>query len=116
MEDSNNDTKHFVINQLKWIGIYMGIGLVIAALLPFPISFITALGVFIAMNIYRRRKIIKKYGGYSRGIKNIFGWISSSSPTGREEYSPVKYYCMSCGNENKRVACPNCGSKMKRIG
>ena len=35
MEDYNKDTKHFVINQLKWIGIYMGIGLVIAALLPF---------------------------------------------------------------------------------
>jgi hypothetical protein len=76
---------------------------------------IIALGVFIAMNLYRRRKIVKKYGCDSRGIKIIFGWISSSSPSGKEEYSTLKDYCMSCDNEHKRVACPDCGSKMKGL-
>jgi hypothetical protein len=42
------------------------------------------------MNLYRRRKILKKYGCDSRGIKIIFGWISSSSPSGKEEYSALK--------------------------
>ena len=31
MEVYNNDTEHFDINELKWIGIYTLIGLVIAA-------------------------------------------------------------------------------------
>jgi DNA-directed RNA polymerase subunit RPC12/RpoP len=31
-------------------------------------------------------------------------------------YNPIKYYCMSCGNENKEISCPKCGSKMKRVG
>jgi hypothetical protein len=32
------------------------------------------------------------------------------------QYTPIKYYCMSCGKEHREIACPNCGSKMKRIG
>jgi hypothetical protein len=103
MEDYNHDTKHLVINQQNWTGIYMGIGLDVAGLLPFYLF--TSFGVFMAMNLYRRRKIIEKYGGgHSRGIKIIFGGISSSSPCGKEEYSPLKYYSMNCGNEHKRVA------------
>jgi DNA-directed RNA polymerase subunit RPC12/RpoP len=30
--------------------------------------------------------------------------------------SSVNYYCMSCGTKHNEVACPKCGSKMKRIG
>jgi hypothetical protein len=77
---------------------------------------IIALGVFIAMNLYRRRENVKKYGGDSRGIKIIFRWISSSSPSGKEDYSLLEYYCVSYGNERKRVSGPISGSKLKRIG
>jgi hypothetical protein len=77
---------------------------------------IIALGVFIAMNLYRRRKIVKKYGCDSRGIKIIFAWITSLFSSGKEEYSPLKDYCMSCGNVHKRVSRPISGTKMKRIG
>ena len=30
--------------------------------------------------------------------------------------SSLRYYCMSCGNKHNEIACPKCGSKMKRIG
>jgi rRNA maturation endonuclease Nob1 len=30
--------------------------------------------------------------------------------------SALKYYCMGCGTQHKQVACPKCGSKMRRIG
>jgi DNA-directed RNA polymerase subunit RPC12/RpoP len=26
----------------------------------------------------------------------------------------LKYYCMNCGKEHYYIACPNCGSKMKK--
>jgi DNA-directed RNA polymerase subunit RPC12/RpoP len=31
-------------------------------------------------------------------------------------YNPIKYYCVNCGNEHKEIACPKCGSKIKRVG
>lgn len=30
--------------------------------------------------------------------------------------SSLKYYCMSCGTQHRQIACPKCGSKMKRVG
>jgi hypothetical protein len=48
-------------------------------------------------------------------IKGLFRSLSSTS-MGGGQYSPVKYYCMSCGKEHREIACPNCGSKMKRVG
>ena len=38
--------------------------------------------------------------------------ISSSAMFG----SALRYYCMRCETEHKQSACPNCGSKMKRVG
>jgi Zn finger protein HypA/HybF involved in hydrogenase expression len=31
-------------------------------------------------------------------------------------FNPLKYYCMSCGQQHSQRACPKCGSKMKRVG
>jgi rRNA maturation endonuclease Nob1 len=39
----------------------------------------------------------------------------SPSISGSNQYRPLKYYCMGCGREHNDIACPNCGSKMKRI-
>jgi rRNA maturation endonuclease Nob1 len=54
---------------------------------------------------------MKRYGGMGR-IKDMFGSLSSDS----NQYRPLKYYCMNCGKEHREIACPNCGSKMKRVG
>jgi hypothetical protein len=48
-------------------------------------------------------------------IKGLFRSFSSASING-VQYTPIKYYCMSCGKEHREIACPNCGSKMKRVG
>jgi DNA-directed RNA polymerase subunit RPC12/RpoP len=45
----------------------------------------------------------------------MFGSLSSSM-SGNDQQGPLKYYCMNCGKEHKEIACPNCGSKMKRVG
>jgi hypothetical protein len=59
------------------------------------------------------RSVIKSYKGTGR-IKDMLG--SLSSPMSGNNQKPLKYYCMSCEKEHREIACPNYGSKMKRIG
>ena len=105
------NNKQILINQLIWMGISFGISIAISLLLPFPISLITIIGVFILLNFYMRNRMMKKMGiGFGR--VGMSGSISSSSMIG----STLRYYCMGCETEHKLAACPNCGSKMKRVG
>jgi asparagine N-glycosylation enzyme membrane subunit Stt3 len=94
------------------MGIYMSIGAVIALILPFPVSLLAALGAFVLLNFIRTRRVLKKAGV---DVKGLFRLLSSASMNGGQ-YTTIKYYCMSCGKEYKEIACPNCGSKMKRVG
>ncbi|HYZ58493.1 MAG TPA: hypothetical protein VE544_02470 [Nitrososphaeraceae archaeon] len=110
----DNDTKRFIVHRLKWIGLFFGIGLVLGLLLPFPYDFISVLGVFFLVNFLRGRSILKRYGGIS-GIKDMLGSLSSSMAN-NDQQRPLKYYCMVCGKEHREIACPNCGSKVKRVG
>jgi rRNA maturation endonuclease Nob1 len=52
---------------------------------------------------------MKKYGGIG-GIKDMLSTLSANNDR------PLKYYCMGCGKEHREISCPNCGSKMKRVG
>jgi hypothetical protein len=111
-EISNN--RDFLLYTLKWMGIYIAIGFIAAMLLPFPASLVVAIGGFILVNFLRTRSMLKKKG---ISMKGLFGSLRSSDATpSMYGYNPIKYYCMSCGNEHKEIACPKCGSKMKRIG
>jgi hypothetical protein len=111
--DDNYDIKRYRNRQLVWLGIYTGIGLTIVFLLPFPIDLILLIGTMIGMNFIRRRWLMKKYLG-GKDMRGLFGWIPSS--ISGEQNKHLKYFCMSCGIEHKEIACPNCGSKMKRVG
>jgi predicted permease len=102
-----NNNKQFLINQLVWIGISFGISITISMLVPFPVSLIAIFGVFIMLNLYMRRIMIKRMGG--TGGATFASMFGSNQNT-------LKYYCMSCGAEHRHIACPNCGSKMKRVG
>jgi hypothetical protein len=109
----DNDTKRFIINRLKWLGFYMGISLILLLLLPSPYDFISVFGLLILVNYLRMRSIMKRYGTGMGRIKDMFGSLSSSMSGNNQG---LKYYCMSCGKEHREIACPNCGSKMKRVG
>ena len=109
---NNNNNKQFLINQLMWIGISIGISLTISMLVPFPISLVAIIGVFILLNFYMRKRMMRKMGMGGGGL-GMFGSISSSSMFGDNS---LKYYCMSCGTNHKEASCPKCGSKMKRVG
>lgn len=91
----------------------MGTGLVLVLLLPFPYDLISVFGLCILVNFIRGRSIMKRYGGVG-GIKDLLDSLSSSMSADNQK--PLRYYCINCGKEHREIACPNCGSKMKRIG
>jgi hypothetical protein len=100
------DNKQFLLNQLIWIGISMGISIAISIILPFPISLVVIIGVFIFLSMYMRKIMMKRMrAGKGLGIFNP--GIGSGK---------LKYYCMTCGEQHNQLACPKCGSKMKRVG
>jgi hypothetical protein len=90
----------------------MGVGFILLFLLPYPLDFISITGLFVLTYYLRSRSEMKRFGGMG-GIRDLFGSISSAF---NDQYRPLKYYCMSCGKRHREIACPNCGSKMKRVG
>ena len=100
------NNRQFLMNQLIWIGISLGISIAISIILPFPVSLVVIIGVFILLSMYMRKIMVKRMGT-GKGL-GIFG---SGIGGGK-----LKYYCMNCGAQHDQVACPKCGSKMKRVG
>ena len=113
---NDDDTKRFLIHRLKWLAIYMGISLTLLFLLPFPYDFISVLGLLVLVNYLRVIRSFKRGDGGIRRIKDMFGSVLQPIPDNSQQYGYLRYYCMSCGKEHKDVTCPNCGSKMKRVG
>jgi hypothetical protein len=125
MKDSN--FKQLALNELKWLTIYLAVAFVIMLFLPFPADLAVASLAFLALSWYKRNLLLSKLGmenarskdtGFElkkikEFYKSIFSNVSHSTDYGQ---SQVKYYCMKCGNEHREIACPKCGSKMKRIG
>ena len=104
----NNNNKQFLMNQLMWIGISIGISLAISMLVPFPFSLVAIIGIFILLNFYMRKRMMRRMGVGGAGM---FGSMSSMFGD-----NSLNYYCMSCGTKHREAACPKCGSKMKRVG
>jgi hypothetical protein len=122
--------KQLMLYQSKWMAIYFGTAFVIMIFLPFPIDLAIAVPVFLLITLYRRKLLSRKLGvnyksrngtnSHIKGIKDIKDFFKSISPNASDStfygYRHIKYYCISCGNEHKEIACPKCGSKMKRVG
>jgi hypothetical protein len=120
--DSPNNNGQDFLHQVKWLSVYMIIGLVIIWLFTFPIDFALLILILASINIWRRRVLLKKLHldkprvlGWRRLFKSLFqSPASSSAYDSSRDNNLVKYYCMLCGNQNNEIACPRCGSKMKR--
>lgn len=107
-----NNSKQFLFGQLLWMGMSFGPSFAVSLLLPFPVSILAIFGIFMLLNMYMRKTMLKRMNTIS-GTK-IFGSMSPTPNTSND--SSLKYYCMSCGTQHKKVACPSCGSKMKKVG
>lgn len=54
-----SNTKDFILNQVMWIGLSIGIGLLISFLVPFPYSLIfIVIVIFLIAYYFRRRRIV----------------------------------------------------------
>jgi hypothetical protein len=109
----DDNTKRFIIHRLMWLLIFMGSGIVLVFLLPFPFDLISIVGLFVLMTYLRGMREKKRFGG-TGGIRDLFGSFSPSMSSNQNR--PLRYYCMNCGKEHNEIACPNCGSKAKRVG
>ena len=107
----NADTKNFLQNQMIWIAISIAISLTLSFLLPFPLSLVAIIGVFIAMNYYIRRWQMRRMGMMGSNTSGGgFGSLFGGSGGG----GGINYVCIACGQRFKGGSCPRCGSKMKR--
>ena len=73
-KDDNNQIQN---NYWIWLIAYIGIGLIISFILPFPISFGIALVVFFLLNAARTHIALKRQG-VTGGIKELYKSMSSS--------------------------------------
>jgi hypothetical protein len=112
--------RELFLYQLKWLAVFIAIGFIIIYFFEFPLDLIMLIVAFIVINIYKTRVMLKKLGILNHSnVKDIKGFIKSlfrSPSSSMDENTSVRYYCMSCGNEHREIACPKCGSKMKRVG
>jgi hypothetical protein len=101
-----------------------GIGLAISSIVPFPISFVMALLVFLLLNAVRMHIALKRQG-MPGGLNDLYksmtsslggSWNNSMFGGGGMGYSPIKFHCMNCGYEHRENSCPKCGSKAVRVG
>lgn len=99
-------SKRFLQFQLIWVGISLAISVGISLIVPFPFSIVVIIAVFLFINYYIRKRQLRQMGlGTGGGFSSIFG-----------QQRGVSYYCMNCGTRHNQKSCPNCGSKLKRVG
>ncbi len=67
------ENKEFLTQQLMWIVISIGISITISWFVPFPLSWVVIIGVFLVLSFYMRYRMMKKMG--SGG--GMFGSLSS---------------------------------------
>jgi hypothetical protein len=70
-------------------------------------SLVAIIGIFILLNFYLRKRMMKTNG---------MGMTPTSSSSSILGETSLNYYCMGCGTEHRKNACPKSGSKMKRAG
>ena len=109
-----------VLNSLWiWFCIYVGLGFAISSILPFPLSLAIYVVVFLLLNLVRTEIALRKRG--VGGIKGLYKSMSLINPRKRFDrlgnfgHSRIKFCCMACDTEHRKIACPKCGSKMVRV-
>ncbi len=111
--NSHNDYKYYI----KWSLIYVGIGFIIASIIPFPASIVVYLIVFFVLNFIRTDLVLRK-SGIRDGIRGLYRSASSgyggNNVPENANHNPIRFLCMNCGKEHKERSCPSCGSTAVR--
>jgi hypothetical protein len=91
---------------MGWLVITLTINIVIVIFVPFPYSMPLMIGVVVIVQIYLRRRVLKRMGLQPR---SLFHW-------GADSERLITYYCLHCGFQHNEAVCPHCKSKAKRAG
>lgn len=127
----NNNLSNFNKSSIAWFIIYIGIALALSFTIPFPMSLIVYIGIYLFFQTYRLKSIQKRF--YSptdlnktdKGTKNKhsnrFSNSISNALFGSDQFSqfgpqPLRFVCMNCGKEHSERVCPVCGSTAVRLG
>ncbi|HEY7734947.1 MAG TPA: hypothetical protein VIB07_09160 [Nitrososphaera sp.] len=95
---------NWIGQQMAWIMVSLAISLALTYFLGWW-GIIPAIGIFIAISFYLRRRTMARMG---MGGTGGFGGMLGGSGGG------INYVCIACGHKFKSGACPRCGSKMRR--
>ena len=129
----NNNLSNFNKSAIVWFVIYITIGIAISFIVPFPLSLIVYIGIYLLLQTHRIRSLQKRYyysetnsdkgNNKTKGKRYPNKFFNSLSNTlfGDNLYSqigsqPLKFVCMNCGKEHNDRACPSCGSTAVRLG
>jgi hypothetical protein len=80
MSNPYGNNRSHIGNMFIWLGIYMGIGLAVSFVLPFPMSLLTMFVSIIGIDYLRARYIMKKMG--ITNIRQMFGTFSAPQTRG----------------------------------
>src|ERR671910_92008 len=116
----NHNNNQILSNYLFWLCTYLVLVIAIVFIIPFPFSFYLSMIVLLLVNIVRRKAALRKSN--KSILRAVYDWFSSFGDTDKFNrtirfwYNPIKFYCMNCGKEHGKIACPRCGSKAVRVG
>ena len=130
LKGDDNNSNYLDKIYTKWFITYMILGFAVYFIVPFPLSLLASLGIMLLTIVLLNVYIMKKFKldennsnnngkDNGSGIRGIFNSLSLSlydDPRAIFGYSPLKFYCMSCGKEHKKRKCPSCGSMAVRVG
>ena len=128
----NNNLNNFEGSSIVWFVIYIGIAVAVSFTVPFPLSLIFYLGIYLFLHSYRMQSIQKRIyspvdlnkenknktkkkrpNKFLNSISNILFNDNLYSQFGPQ---PLKFVCMNCGKEHNERTCPACGSTAVRLG
>ena len=103
---------NWVGQQMIWIVMSLAISLalvwVFGILTGIPLlGLIPAIGIFILMSYYLRKRAMTRMGMGGGGGGGFGGMLGGGG-------GGINYVCIACGHKFKGGACPRCGSKMRR--
>jgi hypothetical protein len=116
--DGNNN--QILYNYLIWLCIYLVAAVAIVFIIPFPFSFYLSMFVLLLINMVRRIVALRRVN--ETVLRAIYEWFISLGDTNKLDravrfwHTPIKFYCMNCGNKHRKIVCPQCGSKAVRMG
>jgi hypothetical protein len=99
---------NWMAQQMVWIAVSIAVSLALTGLFGYLfgqpwLGLIPAIGIFLFMSYYMRKRAMARMGmGSGGGFGGMLGG------------GGIYYICIACGHRFKGGACPRCGSKMRR--